>query len=288
MVLNADGSVYHLHLRDEHVAPTVILVGDPGRVDLVASRFDRIEHRIQNREFYTVSGWIGRTYLTVLSTGIGPDNMDIVMNELDAAVNFDPGTRTEQRIKRKLNLIRLGTCGALQAETAVGSFVATDLSVGIDGVRHHYAIQSNARCKKLEAALHQAAIYPDGFNTPYAAEADGQLLGAFIERGAAAGITVAAHGFFGPQGRSLRLNLRAPEINDKLQQFEFENQRVLNYEMESAVLYSLGGALGHQCVCVCTVVANRATGKFAANYSADVQRMVSLALDVAVQLTVVS
>lgn len=265
LVLNDDQSVYHLHLRDEHIADHVILVGDPARVSMVSAHFDRVEHRISNREFTTHTGYFRGTRITALSTGIGPDNIDIAVNELDAAVNIDPLTRQPRATLRRLNLIRIGTCGSLQADLDVECTAITSLAIGLDGVRHFYHIGESDAEKQLCNAFSDFMKFPGHFNRPYASAADPSLLRHFQHLGPA-GITITANGFFGPQGRTVRLPLAMDTVNDSLSLFRHEGLKVLNYEMESAALYALGKALGHRCLCMCVVIANRKAGQFSADY----------------------
>ncbi|MEZ4721137.1 MAG: nucleoside phosphorylase [Flavobacteriales bacterium] len=278
LVLSSNGSVYHLHLREEHVADNVILVGDPGRVETVSSFFDDIEYRISNREFTTHTGTYKGLRVTALSTGIGTDNIDIVVNELDAAVNMDLQTRQPKDQLRKLNLIRLGTCGALQEDLRVESTVVTEFSIGLDGIRHFYKIEPDFREKRLETDFLEFMDMDEQMNNPYATVVDPDLLSKFQSLGNC-GITIAANGFFGPQGRTIRLPLANPRINELLSRFQYGNLRVLNYEMESSALYSLGKALGHRCLCMCVVVANRSAGKFSKDYHPAVHDLIESCLN---------
>jgi len=278
LVLNDDQSVYHLHLRDEHIADNVILVGDPGRVAMVSAHFDVIEHRVVNREFTTHTGVFRGARFTALSTGIGTDNIDIAVNELDAAVNIDPLTRLQRPAPRRLNLIRIGTCGALQSALEVESTVVTAFAVGMDGVRHFYDIRETGSEKDRCEAFSEYVALPQHFNRPYAAQADPDLLDLLQHLGAR-GITITANGFFGPQGRTIRLPLAFEALNDALGRFSHKDLRVLNYEMESSALYSLGKALGHRCLCLCTVVANRQTGRFSKDYRPAVDRLILQTLE---------
>ena len=265
LILNPDGSVYHLHLKAEHIANTVLLVGDPGRVEMISSKFDTIEHRISNREFTTHTGTFKGERITALSTGIGTDNIDIVVNELDAAVNIDPVSKKPNPNIRSLNLIRLGTCGALQASIEVDSIAVTECSIGLDGVRHFYALENHGFESAIEEAFIKQCKWRAPLNQPYAVMADSELLSVYRELGTA-GITITANGFFGPQGRALRLPLSKPEANASFSRFQFRNLKIINYEMESSALYALGRGLGHRCLCMCVVIGNRAAGKFSKDY----------------------
>lgn len=279
LVLNADGSVYHLKLKPEHIARNVILVGDPGRVSVISSMFDKVEHRIENREFVTHTGTYKGKRFTALATGIGTDNIDIVVNELDAAVNFDLTTRKVKPSLTSLNLVRLGTCGALQTDLAVDSVVVSEYSIGLDGVRHFYAIDTQEDEALMERAFD--GFWEDdieGMNRPYAAAADPSLLQRMQHLGKR-GITLTANGFFGPQGRSLRLPLQFPTFNEEVSKFEWKGLRVQNYEMESSALFSLGKALGHRCLCLCVVVANRKAMQFSKDYHPAMKQLIQGTLD---------
>lgn len=278
LVLHTDGSVYHLHLKDEDIADNVILVGDPGRVEMISSMFDSIETKKSNREFTTHTGFYKGKRITALSTGIGTDNIDIVVNELDAAVNYDPETRTVNDELRSLNLIRVGTCGGLHASIDSGDTAITEYSIGLDGVRHFYDIEES------EAERHVRIAY-EGFiendvpvNRPYVAQVDAGLLSK-LEHLGKRGITLCANGFFGPQGRQLRIPLANPNFNDEVDRFEINGLNIVNYEMESSALYALGGALGHQCICLCIVIANRKSQKFGVDYKLAVRNLISGVLE---------
>ena len=278
LILNADGSVYHLHLKNEHIADTVLLVGDPGRVERISSFFDSIEFTISNREFATHTGMYNGKRVTALSTGIGTDNLDIVVNELDAAVNINPATKETNPSLRSLNLIRLGTCGALQADLDVDSVAITEHSIGLDGVRHFYDIEPSSAERKLEIAFQAHMGFNEKINKGYASSADPQLLSTFETIGSS-GITVTANGFFGPQGRVLRLPLSTPNVNESLTSFHHESGRIINYEMESSALYSLGKALGHRCLCMCVIIGNRLAGKFSKDYHPAIDNLIKSTLN---------
>lgn len=278
LILNPDGSVYHLHLKDEHIADNVILVGDPGRVELISSFFDSIDCKISNREFTTHTGSYKGKRVSAISTGIGTDNIDIVVNELDAAINIDAETKQPKEQLRKLNLIRLGTCGALQEDLMVDSFLITECSLGIDGVRYFYNLESSPFEKAIETAFIYQCNWKLPLNRPYATMASPALLKQFDGLGKK-GITVAANGFFGPQGRFLRIPLRNDDTNAQLTGFRFKNLRIVNYEMESSALYALGQALGHNTICICVIIGNRLAGKFSKNYHPAVEKLVKATLD---------
>lgn len=279
LILNPDGSVYHLNLRPEHLADTVITVGDPERVGEVSKHFDTIEHQIAKREFVTHTGRVGNTRLTVLSTGIGTDNIDIVLNELDALVNIDLENRTVNETARSLNIIRMGTSGGLQAELGVDSFLVSTGAIGLDGLMNYYDTHQTDADIALAINRHLGlsgklvpAYYADGSKT---------LLDKFDDS-FHRGITVTCTGFYGPQGRELRLK---PSVNDfipKLQSFEFNGNKLTNFEMETAGIYGMGQALGHHCLSVNTIIANRATGVFSKDYHTAVEKMISKTLEIIV------
>ncbi len=276
--LNAHGSVYHLALKPEQVADTVIVVGDPGRVRRISEKFDRVEVEVSNREFLTHTGTIYGRRITVLSTGIGVDNIDIVMNELDALRNIDLVERRQLKEQNPLDIIRLGTSGSLNAELEVGSFVNSMYALGLDGVMHFYDVDF----EEDEQALVQGFTghvdwHLDGIR-PYAVRSDKDLAGLFTE-GFFKGITATACGFYGPQGRKLRLNPAFSEINERMADFSFRGIPMANYEMESSALFGLGAALGHRCTTVCVIVANRLRNEFAKDHHADVERLIQAVLE---------
>ncbi len=278
LVLNDDGSVYHLKLKPEHIAENVILVGDPGRVEVISAMFDRIEHKISNREFVTHTGTYKGVRVTALATGIGTDNIDIVVNELDAAVNFDLKTRSVKPNLKQLNLIRLGTCGALQKDLAPNSTVVTEYAIGLDGVKHFYDIPESDAERHVRIAFEGFSEFDPCINKPYVSKANDDLFSQFQHLGKP-GFTLTANGFFGPQGRSLRLPLSLPTFNDDIERFEVSDRFVLNYEMESSALYALGKALGHRCLCMCVVVANRKAMQFSKDYHPAMKQLIRDVLD---------
>lgn len=278
LVLNPDGSVYHLKLKPEHIADHVILVGDPGRVETISSLFETVEYKISNREFVTHTGTYKGKRITALATGIGTDNIDIVVNELDAAINYDLKTREVKQNLRKLNLVRLGTCGALQRELEPDSVVVTEFSIGLDGVKHFYDIQEDESEHMMRVAFEGFMEFEENINNPYITKASEDLLSKFQSFGSN-GITLTANGFFGPQGRKLRLPLRNPNLNKIYPKFQHSGLKILNYEMESSALYSLGKALGHNCLCMCIVVANREAGKFSTDYKPAMKNLIVNTLD---------
>jgi len=278
LILNPDGSIYHLHLRPEEVAPVIITVGDQDRVPLVSRYFDRIEHRAQKREFVTHTGWIGNTRISVISTGIGPDNIDIVMNELDALFNIDLETRQVKKQHTALTLVRIGTAGSLQPEIPVDGFVVSSAGFGMDGLLQFYQAPAQQQHPALEALRRHFAGVWEFPVAPYFAPADPDLAGAF-EQGFYTGITATNPGFYGPQGRQLRAAVRLPQYLDLLQQFEFENQRVVNLEMETAALYGLAQLLGHRALSVSTILANRPLGQFSTDPARAVDILIQQVLE---------
>ncbi|EJW91160.1 purine or other phosphorylase family 1 [gut metagenome] len=259
LIINADGSVFHLHVKPEQLADKVILVGDPGRVALVASHFDHIECEVASREFKTITGTYQGKRITVVSTGIGCDNIDIVMNELDALANIDFETRYEKETLRSLELVRIGTCGGLQPYTPVGTYVCSEKSIGFDGLLNFYG----GRNEVCDLDFEQAFIQHMGWtgNTciahPYVIDANAELIGRIAQDDMVRGVTIAAGGFFGPQGRELRIPLADPHQNEKIEHFEYKGYRITNFEMESSALAGLARLMGHRAMTVCMVIANR-------------------------------
>ncbi len=278
LILNNDGSLYHIHLKPENLADTVIIVGDPGRVPEISKHFDIIEFKAQNREMVTHTGNIGRKRLTVLSTGMGTDNLDIVMNELDAAVNIDLKTREPKYQHTSLNIIRLGTSGALQADVEPGVAVASTYGIGLDGLLYFY----NGNEKVTDHQLAQAFVEHTGWNNKlpgiYAVPASEKLLSS-LGKSLVQGITLTAPGFYGPQGRELRLKTAFPELNSLIETFSFKGKRITNFEMETSALYGLGRLLGHETLTICNIVANRVVKTYAADYKKDMERLISLILE---------
>ena len=277
LILNTDGSAYHLHLRDEHIADHVILVGDQSRVQQVSKHFDKIEVQIQNREFVTHTGLVGKSRITVLSTGIGTDNIDIAINELDAAVNIDPQSRQVRPEKRKLNIIRIGTSGALQADIPVGSNVISEFGLGFDGLIHYYEYNFDETERELTEKISQHLKLSKEVSSPYVCKGSEALLKK-LGKGMIPGITATASGFYGPQGRKLRLQLKDPGIEDKLGTFAYKNYRITNFEMETSALYGLGGMLGHDCCTICSIIANRIRKEFSKDYHKDVDGLIQTVL----------
>lgn len=281
LILTDAGAIYHLGLHPEQLAPLVFTVGDPGRVAEVSKYFDRLEHRVSHREFVTHTGYIGSRHVSVVSSGIGPDNMDIVLNELDALVNIDFATRMVREQKRSLQIIRLGTTGSLQADIGVDTPVASDFGLGLDNVMHFYAHQPSAQEHFLLQAFEQHSGLGSTAIRPYIAEGSIRLRAEIAGR-IPSGITLTCPGFFGPQGRMLRAPLAHPGLNDRFTTFRGGDMRITNYEMETSVLYALGRMLGHQCLSICTVVANRVTQTFSKDPLTAVDATIRLALELLV------
>ena len=277
LVLNKKGHVYHLDLDPHQVADNIILVGDPGRVLKISSRFDTIEHKVEHREFVTHTGRIGSTLITVLATGIGIDNIDIVLNELDALTNVDLETRQIKPSAKKLNLIRLGTSGALQPDIEVGSAVHSRYAIGLDGLLHHYALEYEADEKSLiEKFIHFTKWQVDALK-PYAVRGADFMDDSFSKFSTPA-ITLTANGFYGPQGRQIRLP-STNTLNDAVQGFQFKDLAIGNYEMETSALFGLGGALGHHCTTICLAIANRLRNEFLGDYSKEMDGLIEQVLE---------
>ncbi|HLP53398.1 MAG TPA: nucleoside phosphorylase [Fluviicola sp.] len=278
LVLDARGQVYHLGLLPEHVAETVILVGDQDRVGLISAFFDRVEHRSQHREFVCHTGTYNGKRISVISTGIGTDNVDICINELDALFNIDLENRTNKSSHTSLRLVRIGTCGILQPEIPVHSYLLSSHAYGLDNVAHFYPIEFSTEEKALASALTAHLQFPATIQ-PYCTEASKSLTDLLSSELTHKGITVTSSGFYGPQGRSLRLGLRTPEINEQLTAFRKDGLKVMNFEMESSALFALGKAMGHECATICLGVANRPNMQFSKGYADEMNGLVLYVLD---------
>lgn len=278
LIITNRGSIYHIDLRPEELADTIITVGDPDRVAEVSKYFDTVEVKRQHREFIAHTGLIGKKRLTVISSGIGPDNIDIVLNELDAVANIDFETRTERPNLRSLTIIRMGTCGALQADIPVDSFVAGTHGIGFDNLLHYYRLENNQEEREI---LQNFVTHTQlqGAVTPYIASCSSHIIKHFVE-GFHQGITVTCPGFYGPQGRVLRLGLANPLLIDRLEHFRFGNHRIANFEMETSAIYGLGKLLGHQCLSVNVIVANRVRKEFSKDGKAAVEGLIKKGLEV--------
>lgn len=276
LIINERGAIYHLNIRPDELAKTVITVGDPDRVAMVSKHFDHIHHRFQHREFISHTGSIGSKNITVLSTGIGPDNIDIAMNELDALMNIDFETRTIKQQLQQLTIIRLGTSGSLQPDIPVDEYVAGTHGLGLDNLLHFYNYRPNEEEQQL---LQHFIAHTQYHGNPYIISASAVLLKYFVE-GFHHGITVTCPGFYGPQGRVLRLGLSYPDLNSNLSSFSFGNHRITNFEMETSAIYGLGKLLSHQFLSLNTIVANRANKTFSADAKVAVEGLIEKALSI--------
>ena len=279
LIINTDGSVFHLHITPEQLAQKVILVGDPGRVDLVASHFTHIECDIQSREFHTITGTYKGKRITVLSTGIGCDNIDIVINELDALTNIDFNTRTEKKRLHSLEIVRIGTCGGLQLNSPVGSFVVSAKSIGFDGLLNFYAGRNEVCDLAFEKAFTEHMNWNPQLGAPYVIDADHELTDRIAQTDMVRGVTVACGGFYGPQGRELRIPLADPTQNQKLVDFEYDGWKITNFEMESSALAGLCRLLGHHATTCCLVAANRLIKEANPNYTNTIDNLIKTVLD---------
>lgn len=281
LIINPDGSIFHLHVKPEQLADKVILVGDPGRVQLVASHFETQEAEVSNREFHTITGTFEGKRVTVISTGIGCDNIDIVMNEIDALANIDFESRTQRDQLRQLEIVRIGTCGGLQLNTPTGTFICSVKSVGFDGLLNFYAGR-NAIC---DLPLEHALLAHLGWSgnmcapAPYVVDADKEMIERIAGGDMVRGITVACGGFFGPQGRELRIPLADPHQNEKIESFEYGGLKVTNFEMESSALAGLSQLMGHKAVTVCMVIANRRAQKADLGYKNNINDLILKVLE---------
>ena len=280
LVLNADGSVYHLALRPEQLGDLVLICGDPGRVKLISDRFEKIEHRVENRECVTHAGEFRGTHVTALATGIGTDNIDIVLNELDALANIDLEKREPRAKTRSLRIIRLGTCGAMQPDIPVDSLVVSAFGIGLDNVLHYYAYEHTPAEQRLLPAFLDQTEWPDNLPIPYVAEGDPQMID-MLHSGNTVGITLTAGGFYGPQGRRLRAIPSVDDLNERFTAFSHDGLRITNFEMETSALYGLSGMLGHRAVTICAVVANRLRQEYTRDHRPAIQRMIDQVLDLA-------
>lgn len=283
LLLNADGSIYHLNLRPEELADTVILVGDPGRVAMIAKHMTAIEFTKQSREFVSTTGMYKGKRITVLSTGIGTDNIDIVMNELDAVANIDFNTRKIKKEKRSLTLVRIGTSGALQPEIALGAFVLSHYSIGCDGLVNWYANRDSVTDKEIENALVEHMGWDPNLPRPYIVRNSDRLIKAF-QRKTVKGMTISAPGFFGPQGRVLRLGLAMPDMNAKFESFASKGYKVTNYEMEGSAIAGLAKEMGHEAITVCCIIANRYAKEAITDYHPYIEKLIKMVLDTLVKL----
>lgn len=281
LIINADGSIFHLHVKPEQLADKIILVGDPGRVALVASHFETKECDVESREFHTITGTYKGKRIMVTSTGIGCDNIDIVMNEIDALANIDFKTRKEKENMRQLEIVRIGTCGGLQPYTPVGTYICSEKSVGFDGLLNFYEGR-NAVC---DLAMERALLNHLGWSgnmcapAPYVIDADKELVERISNKDMVRGVTVACGGFFGPQGRQLRIPLADPRQNEKIKSFEYNGYKITNFEMESSALAGLARLLGHKATTCCMVIANRIAKQANTGYKNKIDDLIKTVLE---------
>lgn len=277
-IVNPDGSVFHLHIRPEQLSDKIVMMGDPDRVTLTASFFDSIECDVRSREFHTVTGMYKGKRLTALSHGIGTDNIDIVVTELDALANIDFHTRTVKPEFRQLTMIRVGTSGGMQAHCPIGSYVVSEKSIGFDGLLHYYAHSQDVREEDFEEAFQKQVNWSPYHCSPYVVSADEEL----VERigyDMIRGVTISAIGFYGPQGRHVRLPLADPELNAKIESFRYSHYSITNYEMESSAIAGLGKMMGHKCMTVCAIIANRVALESNADYKGSIEDLIKVVLE---------
>jgi len=278
LLICEDGSIYHLALQPEQLADTIIIVGDPDRVGLISNHFDTVECKISNREFNTHTGVLKGKRITVLSTGIGTDNIDIVMNELDALANIDLSSRQVKPDHKTLTVIRIGTSGSIQADIPVGSFALSTYGLGLDNLLHYYDNGSDTLDLQMSEAFMKHTGWNENLSKPYFVKGSEELIRKF-EQGTVKGITATAPGFYGPQGRILRLGLADPGLNEKIRSFRYKDEMVINFEMETSALYGLGSLLGHRVMTVCALIANRATNETWPDHKALIGKLIDLVLE---------
>jgi uridine phosphorylase len=266
LITNPDGSIFHLNLKPEDICDKIVIVGDPGRVEMLSTMLHDIRVRKENREFRTVTGTFENSEISIISSGIGTDNIDIVLNELDALVNIDLNTGEIKDNPSSLTIVRIGTSGAVRSDIPAGSCLMTETAIGFDGLLHFYEGYDWLLDTGLSDALVEHLEWPDTLSYPYAINADKELLELFRMEGFRSGITISAPGFYAPQGRRLRLETFDNEINDKLANFGYRGRTISNYEMESSAIYGLSGLLGHKALTICAIIGNRVTGDFVSDY----------------------
>ncbi len=283
LTLNEDGKLYHLNIGNGDIANTIILVGDQARVEVVGSFFEEITYQTQHREFATITGKYNGKEISVISHGIGCDNMDIVRTEIDAAVNINLKKREINQALKTLNLIRIGTCGALHPDIEVGECIISKYAVGMDGVANFYQIPQSKNVSDGEAAFKKITNWPDDLVIPYFAESDGDLVNLLGDLGEE-GITVTANGFYGPQGRGIRLKLKHDDFKERVRLFEWEGHRVTNLEMETSALLALSKGLGHKATTICLVLANRYNNTFVSDFEVKMNALIQKVLDKTIQI----
>jgi uridine phosphorylase len=278
LIINNRGAIYHLDVRPDEIADTIITVGDPDRVSTITRHFDKIEYSLKHREFVTQTGWLGKKRISVVATGIGPDNIDIVLNELDALVNIDFETRQIKKDLTRLKIIRIGTSGSLQADIPVDSFVVSTYGLGLDNLMNFYRQEHHEEEKQLLHAFITHTQMHHNISQPYINSAAGSLMKYFVD-GFQHGITVTCPGFYGPQGRVLRLGIVQPDLIDLLTVFRFGNHRISNFEMETSAIYGLGKALGHHCISLNAIIANRVKKEFSKQPQQLIENLVTKTLE---------
>ena len=278
LIINSDGTVFHLHIKPEQLADKIIMMGDPGRVTMTASFFDSIECDIQSREFHTVTGMYKGKRITAMSHGIGTDNIDIVITELDALANVDFKTREVKKDFKQLSIVRVGTSGGMQPHCPVGSFVVAEKSIGFDGVIHYYDGSADVREPEFEESFKKHVNWSPLHCSPYVVDSDKELVER-IGHDMIKGVTISAIGFYGPQGRHVRLPLADPELNSKIESFRFEGHSITNYEMESSALAGLGKMMGHKAMTVCSIIANRVALESNADYQVSIEDLIKIVLE---------
>ena len=279
LIINGDGSVFHIHLRPDQLRDNIIFVGDPGRVTMVASMFDSIDYEVSSREFHTIAGKYHGKDIMVISHGIGPDNIEIVMTELDALANIDFATRKVKKEKRTLNIVRIGTSGSLQPELHIGDFVIAEKGTGFDGILNFYADRDRVCDLEFEEAFCDHADWMKIWAAPYTVGADHELVERIGRDDMVRGYTIAAVGFYAPQGREVRLKLADPHLNEKIESFRFNGRKITNFEMESACLQGMAKMLGHKAMTVCCIIAERVANNANTDYKPKVKELIKTVLD---------
>lgn len=278
LIINSDGSVFHLHIKPKQLSDKIVMMGDPSRVTLTASFFDSIEFEIESREFHTITGTYKGKRITALSHGIGPDNIDIVITELDALANVDFATRAVKKDFKQLTMVRIGTSGGLQPHCPIGSYVVAEKSIGFDGVLNYYDGRNTIALLDFEEAFKKHVNWSPLHCSPYIVRADEELVER-IGHDMIKGVTISAIGFYGPQGRYVRMPLANPDLNSKIESFKFGNDVITNYEMESAPLAGLSRLMGHKAMTVCSIIANRLAGESDSNYKGSIEDLIKTVLD---------
>lgn len=279
LIINSDGSIFHLHIHPDQLSDRIILCGDPGRVDMIASHFDSKTFEVSSREFHTIGGTYKGKSIMALSHGIGPDNMDIVINELDALANIDFTTRQVKDTHRTLTMVRIGTSGALQPELKLGTAVIAEKAIGFDGVLNYYAARNDVADIDFEKAFCNAVEWNPLWAKPYVVDADAELVARIGGDDMVRGNTISAVGFYGPQGRELRLSLAHPQLNHLIEQFRYNERKITNYEMESAPLQGFAKMLGHKAMTVCSIIANRMNHDATPNYKTAINDLIATVID---------